>query len=217
MTDRDMRGYLDELVARYPDLAEQDGQIAAAFELMREAVSAGGKIIACGNGGSAADAQHMVGELMKRFEVSRPIDADLASRLCAVDPDLGGELAAGLEGTIPALALTGQDSLTTAVANDGAPGSADYAFAQQVAGLGREGDVLVAISTSGNSRNVLLAAVCARALGMKVVGLAGARGGRLAELADACVRVPRERVADVQELHLPVYHCWCRMLEASLF
>lgn len=189
-------------------------EIDAAFTLLRDAVTAGGKILTCGNGGSAADAEHIVGELMKGFTLKRPLTAAQVAALVAVCPENGARIAADLQRAIPAVSLVSQTALITAIANDNDP---NLIFAQQVLGLGRPGDVLIAVSTSGNSGNVIAAAQVARAFGLKVVALTGAGGGALAPLADVAIRVPATRVPAIQELHLPVYHELCARLEEALF
>jgi|GEM_PF-561661 len=189
-------------------------EIDAAFALLRDAVAAGGKILTCGNGGSAADAEHIVAELMKGFALPRPLTSDQVATLVAACPENGAALAARLQRAIPAVSLVSQTALISAIANDT---DADLIFAQQVIGLGRPGDVLLALSTSGKSRNVIAAAKVARAFGLKVVALTGADGGALAPLADVAIRVPASRVPAIQELHLPVYHELCARLEEACF
>lgn len=198
---------IDELYARYPQLRGCADEIAAAMEALLACYRNGGKVLTCGNGGSAADAEHIVGELMKKFRRPRAIDADIVAKLPA-------ELAAKLEGALPAVSLVSMSGILTAFANDVAW---ETAFAQQVYGLGQRGDVLIALSTSGNSANCVNAALVARAKGMKVVALTGADGGKLAELADAAIRVQETETYKVQELHLPIYHALCAALEAELF
>ena len=173
-----------------------------------------GKLLIAGNGGSAADAEHIVGELMKGFKKSRRLDEALAERLLRESPELGPDLIQHLQKALPAIAMDGHPALTTAYANDCAP---LMCFAQQVNGYGRTGDVLLAISTSGKSKNILYAAVTARALGMKVVGLTGGADSPLLPLCDVCVRVPLQETYQIQELHLPIYHCLCLMLEEYFF
>ena len=197
----------NELYERRPQLKDCAGSIAAAFDLLLACYRNGGKVLTCGNGGSAADAEHIVGELMKRFRLQRAIDADIAAKLPS-------ELSAKLEGTLPAVSLVSMSGILTAFANDVAW---ETSFAQQAYGLGQRGDVLIALSTSGNSANCVNAALVARAKGMKVVALTGADGGKLAELADAAIKVPETETYKVQELHLPVYHALCAALEAELF
>jgi len=172
----------------------------------------GGKLLVCGNGGSCADAGHIVGELMKSFKLRRPIKPEIREKLSAF-PD-GKSIAGSLEGALPAISLCSQAPLMTAFMNDA---DASLVFAQQVYGYGRPSDVLLAISTSGNSKNCLNAAMTAKALGMKVVSLTGAGGGKLAKLSDILIDVPETETFKVQELHLPVYHAVCAMVEADNF
>lgn len=202
------------LIERYPALEAAAEDIINAYLLMEESYSKGGKLLICGNGGSAADAEHIAGELMKGFKLPRNVSGDFSEKLTAVDGELGKVLADNLQGALPAIALDGHPALTTAYMNDCEP---LLCFAQQVNGYGSENDVLLGISTSGNSRNVLYAAVAAKAKGMKVIGLTGARESRLSELADVCIKVPQTETYMIQELHLPVYHCLCLMLEDRFF
>ena len=205
---------LEALLSRYPSLEVCKNDIVTAYNITAGCYIAGRKLLVAGNGGSAADAEHIVGELMKAFILPRKIDPSYAEMLVSVEPELGQVLAENLQGALPAIALDGHLALTTAYMNDCEP---LLCFAQQVNGYGRPGDVLLAISTSGNSKNVLFAAVAARARGMKVVGLTGARDSKLSALADTCIRVPEIDTYKVQELHLPIYHCLCLMLEESFF
>ena len=198
----------DNLIARYPALEGCRGDIEKATEIMAESFRAGGRLLVCGNGGSASDAQHIVGELMKSFVLPRKLPDAMREKL-------GDDyLSDNLQGALPAVSLIGEAALSTAYANDCAP---DLAFAQQVLGLGREGDVLLGISTSGNSKNVVYAAKVAKAQGMKVIMLTGAGGGKCAGLADAAVCVPEKETYKVQEYHLPVYHAMCLALEEEFF
>ena len=174
----------------------------------------GGKLLIAGNGGSAADSEHIAGELMKRFKTPRPVKKEFADKLIAIDPERGTQLANNLECSLMAIPLVAHEALTTAYIND-VDGLG--VFAQQLFGFGKEGDVFLGISTSGNSKNVLPATVVARALGIKVIGLTGAKGGELAEVADVAVKAPETETYMVQELHLPIYHCWCLMLEDKFF
>ena len=203
----------EELFARYPALAACHADIRAAFDALVAAYRAGGKVLCCGNGGSASDCEHIVGELLKKFKRHREIPADLKERLAAVGAE-GEQLAAKLEGSLPAISLVSQSGILTAFANDV---GWDEAFAQQVLGLARPGDVLIALSTSGNSRNCVLAATLARALSVRTLAFTGTAGGRLGELCDVTVRVPARETYQVQEFHLPVYHALCAMLEEELF
>jgi D-sedoheptulose 7-phosphate isomerase len=206
--------HLDELVSRYPVLSECRPDIEAAYGALVTAFAGGGKLLICGNGGSSADAEHIVGELMKGYLLPRPLPADLRARLIAASPELGPALAATLQGALPAINLAAGTALPTAFANDV---SAELAFAQAAHGHGRPGDVLLGISTSGNAANVKAALCVARAVGMKAIGLSGKDGGKMAALCDILIRVPATRTFEIQELHLPVYHCLCAMVEARFF
>lgn len=207
---------LNHLLIRYPVLQEQKEAIWKTFELIAESFSHRGKLLVAGNGGSAADAEHIVGELMKGFAKHRELSSDkqLYLRLEEMEPGTGRQILGKLQGALPAIALTGHLALTTAYANDVDP---LYGFAQQVYGYGNQEDVLLGISTSGNSRNVLYACMVAKAKGMKVAGLSGNDGGRLREFSDVLIGVPGTEVYEIQELHLPVYHCLCLMLEERFF
>lgn len=207
-------GPLDELVVRHPELLACRPDVEAAFELLARAFASGGKLLVCGNGGSAADADHIVGELMKGFRRERRPAGETAARLRAADPEVGPRLASRLQLGLPALNLAAGSALPTAFANDEDPG---LVFAQQVLGLGRPGDALLGISTSGSAPNVIAALVAARAVGMATVGLTGASGGRMRGRCDVLVAVPAQATYAVQELHLPVYHCLCAMLEDRFF
>lgn len=198
-----------------PDgLRHRDTDIGRAYEILEEAYASGRKLLVSGNGGSASDSEHIVGELMKEFKLKRRVFSDQAEALKEIDPELGQTLAEGLQGALPAISLTGHSSLTTAFMNDAMP---ELVFAQQVNGYGRPGDVYLGISTSGNSRNVLYAAVTAKAKGLKVIGLTGEKENKLMAYADVCIRVPETETFKIQELHLPVYHCLCLMLEQKFF
>lgn len=206
---------LADLPARYPALAECAQDLALAARLIVDAYRLGGKLLLCGNGGSASDAMHIVGELMKSFALPRPISAEARAALHArCDGERARYLSERLQGALPAISLVTEASLMTAYANDVAP---NLVFAQQVLGYGRAGDVLVALSTSGNSKNVLEAARVARALDLRVVALTGRTGGAVAALADACVRAPAEETFRVQEYHLPIYHALCLAVENEFF
>ncbi|WP_206214552.1 SIS domain-containing protein [Adlercreutzia sp. ZJ242] len=202
---------LDSLLERYPDMRSCEADVRAAADMLAGAFYAGNKLLVCGNGGSAADSEHVVGELMKGFRFKRPVDPAFLGAYRAAN---GEEAPAWLEGALPAISLVSHTALSTAFGNDEA---AVGVFAQQVYGYGRPGDVLLAISTSGNSANVVEAAKVARARGMRVVSLTGSAESDLSALSDVCVRVPRDEVFQVQELHLPVYHCLCAAVEAELF
>lgn len=206
--------HIDLLIERYPALNVCKQDITSAYQILEEAYSAGRKLLVAGNGGSASDSEHIVGELMKEFKMKRKIYAAQIDRLMKIDAEMGVVLADHLQGSLPAISLVGEPSLTTAFMNDAVP---VLIFAQQINGLGRAGDVFLGISTSGNSKNVLYAAVAAKSKGLKVVGLTGEKENRLMEFADVCIRVPEIETYKIQELHLPVYHCLCLMLEEKFF
>ena len=206
--------HIDLLIKRYPILAECRQSIIDAYLIMEETYEHDGKMLIAGNGGSAADSEHIAGELMKRFKTPRPVTPEFAEKLKAIDPVRGEQLAKNLERGLMAIPLVAHEALTTAYINDV---DGYGVFAQQLLGFGRPGDVFLGISTSGNSKNVIPATVVARALGMKVIGLTGAKGGELAQVADVAVKVPETETYMIQELHLPVYHCWCLMLEDKFF
>lgn len=205
---------LQILIERYPKLAVCKEDIRKAYVLLEEAFRNGMKLLVCGNGGSASDSEHIVGELMKEFKLKRKVYGSQAAALKEIDPELGQVLADNLQGALPAISLTGHSSLQTAFMNDVVP---ELVFAQQVNGYGNPGDVFLGISTSGNSKNVLYAAVNAKAKGLKVIGLTGCKENRLMKYTDVCIRVPESETYKVQELHLPVYHCLCLMLEEKFF
>ena len=191
-----------------------DEAVAQTIAAMISCYQRQGKLLVCGNGGSAADAEHIVGEMMKGFCLPRHLSDDDKARLASVASDDTELLATKLQYGLAALSLVSHSALITATANDQ---DGQLIFAQQVWGIGQAGDVLLAISTSGNSQNVLLAAKVARAKNILVVGLTGASGGRLAEVCDITVKVPSDRVAEVQEMHLPIYHHICASVEAHFF
>lgn len=205
---------LNLLTERYPELAGCRESIQRAYEILEACYAAGGKLLTAGNGGSAADAEHIVGELMKSFVLPRELDRSFCEKLLEADPALGETLKKHLQGAMPAIALDGHISLSTAYMNDCEP---LLCFAQQVNGFGTAGDVFLGISTSGNSQNIMYAAVTARAKGMPVIGLTGAKDSKLSAFADVCIRVPKTETYQIQELHLPVYHCLCLMLEERFF
>ena len=209
-----MDKHIDLLVNRYPVLESTRQDIKNTYIVLEECYKSKGKLLVAGNGGSAADAEHIVGELMKGFKLARKLDSSMQQKLIEQDEKLGQVLADNLQGALPAIALDGHPALTTAYMNDCEP---LLCFAQQVNGYGNKEDVFVGISTSGNSKNILYAAVTAKAKGMKVVGLTGEKESKLSEIADVCIRVPQTETYMVQELHLPVYHCLCLMLEDRFF
>lgn len=202
---------LSSLFERYPVLRVCEKDLRAAFDALAAVYRSGNKLLVCGNGGSAADSEHIVAELMKGFLKRRPISAADTAKLEAAG---GKEIANRLQGTLAAVSLPSQMSLLTATANDG---DFDLTFAQQVYGLGRPGDALLAISTSGRSKNVCNAVIVAKAFELKSIALTGRTGGDLAPLADIAIKVPSDNVAEIQELHLPVYHWLSTELEAEFF
>ena len=206
--------HIDTLIQRYPALALCKDDILTAYTTLCEAYTKERKLLVCGNGGSASDCEHIVGELMKEFKLKREVYKEQAANMKQIDEQLGSVLANHLQGALPAITLTSHSSLTTAFMNDSQP---ELVFAQQVNGYGKAGDVLLGISTSGNSMNVLYAAVTAKAKGLKVIGLTGQRDSRLKSLSDVCIQVPETETYKIQELHLPVYHCLCMMLEEHFF
>ena len=214
MVEKNVSKHLDLLVERYPVLANEKQDIVDAYTIIEKSYHNSGKLLIAGNGGSAADAEHIVGELMKSFMLKRKLPSDFANKLLEVNEKLGKVLSENLQSALPAIALDGHMSLTTAYMNDCEP---LLCFAQQVNGYGREGDVFLGISTSGNSKNVLYAATVARAKGMKVIGLTGEKDSKLSAFADVCIKVPQVETYKIQELHLPVYHCLCLMLEERFF
>ena len=205
---------LEELIGRYPILEPCRESIRQAYQALEECFLAGGKLLVAGNGGSAADSDHIVGELMKGFVKKRPLPDSLVQALKEADPQRGAELSQKLQGALPAIALTNHVALSSAFAND-VDGILSYA--QQVNGYGNRGDVFLGISTSGNAENVMYAAVTARAKGMKVIGLTGRDGGKLGAFADISIVVPKQETYQIQELHLPVYHALCLMLEKRFY
>lgn len=205
---------LEELMERYPELKEQRDNILAVYKVLEESYVNGGQLLVAGNGGSAADSEHIVGELMKAFIKPRKLDTTLQDKLKSIDKNLGEVLADNLQGALPSIAVTGHVGLSTAYLNDCNP---LLSFAQQVNGFGREGDVFLGISTSGNSENILYALVTAKAKGMKTIGLSGRDGGKMKEFCDEIIIVPEKETFKIQELHLPVYHALCLMLEERFF
>ena len=206
--------YIDLLILRYPQLIVAKDCIVEAYQILEESYTNDGKLLVAGNGGSAADAEHIVGELMKGFVNPRKLEAEYSDALITVNKELGRVLSENLQGELPAIALDGHLALTTAYLNDCEP---LLCFAQQVNGYGRKSDVFLGISTSGNSRNILYAATVAKAKGMKVIGLTGEKDSKLSEISDTCIQVPETETYKIQELHLPVYHCLCLMLEDTFF
>lgn len=206
--------HIDVLVQRYPELDNQKENIISAYNILEESYANGGKLLVAGNGGSAADSEHIVGELMKGFENDRKLSGEYKQKLENIDAEMGKVLGENLQGGLPAIALDGHLALSTAYMNDCEP---LLCFAQQVSGFGKANDVFLGISTSGNSKNILYAATVAKAKGMKVIGLTGAKDSKLSVMADVTVRSSQTRTYMIQEHHLPIYHCLCLMLEERFF
>ena len=205
---------LEHLIERYPVLGTVKAEIYEAYQILEACFLSGHKLLIAGNGGSAADADHIVGELMKGFVKKRAVSEIFAGELQAVDADRGAVLSKTLQEGLPAIALHNHASLNTAVLNDIA---GELMYAQQVNGYGVAGDVFLGISTSGNAANVYDAAVVAKAKGLKVIGLTGKDGGKLRSISDVAIVVPEQETYKIQELHLPVYHALCLMLEERFF
>lgn len=214
MLEGKLQKHIDLLLKRYTQLESIKRDIIDAYLVMEECYAHDGQLLLAGNGGSAADCEHIVGELMKSFNMQRPVTREYAAKLREADYKRGTELAKKLERGLRAIPLGAYEALFTAYINDV---DRDGVFAQQLLGFGRSGDVFLGISTSGNSTNILDAAIVARASGIKIIGLTGADGGELAEVSDVAVKVPATESYMIQELHVPVYHCWCLMLEEKFF
>ena len=203
----------EELFERYPVLEGIKTNVLNMFEIVNETYQIGGTLYCAGNGGSSSDSEHIVGELLKSFKKERGVDENIASSLLNYGED-GAYLLSKLEGSLPAVSLISQTGIITAFANDK---SWDTAVAQQLYGLGKSGDCLLVLSTSGNSKNCVYAVLLAKAKGIKTVAFTGEGGGRLKEICDECICVPERETYKVQELHLPIYHCFCAMLEEEFF
>ena len=205
---------LNELITRYPLLESIRDEIERAYNTIVECYENDGKVLIVGNGGSAADAEHIVGELMKGFVKNRTVSAEMQKALLELDPERGAGLIKNLQGGLPAICLNAHTSLNTAFANDKDP---VMSYAQQVNGYGKPGDVFIGISTSGNAENVMYAAITAKAKGLKVIALTGKNGGKLAKVSDVAMIVPEKETYKIQEYHLPIYHVLCLMLEDHFF
>lgn len=212
--DRRLNKHIELLIERYPKLKICKDEIIEAYFLMEESYMNGGKILIAGNGGSAADSEHIVGELMKAFKLPRLLSDDFKNKLKNENEELGTVLGNNLQGALPAIALDGHFALSTAYMNDCEP---LLCFAQQVNGFGNKNDIFLGISTSGNSKNILFASICAKAKEMKVIGLTGENSSKLSEIADVCIKAPSKETYMIQEYHLPIYHCLCLMLEDKFF
>ncbi|MGO4698416.1 SIS domain-containing protein [Paenibacillus sp. 2TAB26] len=209
-----MNRHLQALYAKYPDLKECLPEIQQSFSLLETCYRHNGKVLVAGNGGSAADSEHIVGELMKSFMLTRSVPETFRHQFTQLFPEEADEICNGLQGALPAISLVSQSAFMTAYANDV---DSDMVFAQQVYGYGNEGDVFLSLSTSGNSRNIIRALQIAKAKGMKTVGLTGKSGGKMKVLCDVTITVPYYETPDVQERHLPIYHTLCIMLEEVFF
>jgi len=206
--------YIQQLIQRYPALESVKNDISAAFEIIADSYTNGGKLLIAGNGGSASDAEHIAGELMKTFEKKRNLPDSFIMDIKKVNIEIADYLIPRMQPGLPTIALSGHASLNTACINDI---DGNITFAQQVYGYGKENDVLLAISTSGNSKNILYAAAVAKAKKLKIIALSGGLGGALKNFADVSIIVPETETFKIQELHLPVYHCLCQMLENHFF
>lgn len=202
-----MQPDLELLITRYPVLNDLEKEITTSFDLLKTCFKQNGKVLLCGNGGSASDSDHIAGELLKGFRSRRRLKEEDRQKY-------GDSMASNLQGSLPAIPLPSLTAVNTAFANDCDPA---YIYAQLTYGLGKSGDVLWAMSTSGNSTNVVLAAEVAKSQGMSVLSLTGRGGGKLKSLSDVCINVPEDETFKIQELHLPVYHCLCLMLETEFF
>ena len=209
-----MISFLEKMAEKHPDLKICLADIQQAYDLLEASFRRGGKLLLCGNGGSAADSEHIVGELMKGYLLKRPLPDALRRKLLEENPHTGEYLADHLQGALPAISLASQSALMTAFSNDVA---ADMAFAQQVYGYGQPGDVLLGISTSGNSKNILNALRVGRALGLHTIGLTGQSGGEMIGICDVTICAPAQDTPDVQEKHIAIYHALCAMLETTFF
>lgn len=206
--------HIELLFKRYPELERVKKDLINGYLIMEECYEKGGKLLVAGNGGSAADSEHIAGELMKRFKLPRPVSEEFANKLKKVDSIRGKNLAKNLECSLLTIPLVAHEALTTAYIND-VDGLG--VFAQQLFGFGKKGDVFLGISTSGNSENLMNAAIVARAMGIKIIGLTGENGGELAKIADVTIKAPSSETYMIQEFHLPIYHCICLMLEDKFF
>lgn len=205
---------IENLLNRYPAMEVCIGDVTAAAKMLIECFTHGGKLLVCGNGGSASDSEHIVGELMKTFMLERPLEPAMCEKLRSAYPEHAPHMIANLQRAVPAISLVSETALMTAYTNDN---SAEMAFAQQVLSYGRPGDILLGITTSGNSINVLHAARIARVSGVHVIALTGESGGKVKALSDVCICAPSAITYQIQEYHLPIYHCLCACVENELF
>lgn len=205
---------IQTLIERYPDLKPISQDLEAAFTIWKDSYANGNKTLICGNGGSASDSEHIVGELMKGFISRRPVNEEFRQELQDAYGQHGDYLANHLQGALPAISLSSQTSLLTAYGNDVA---FDMGYAQQVYGYGEPGDILIALSTSGNSTNIVHAAQIAKLRSLQVIGFTGSGGGKLAEICDVTIKIPDNETYRIQERHLAIYHTLCLMLEETFF
>jgi len=205
---------VQQFLVRHPELSVVESPLLKASGRLIACFTSGGKLLVCGNGGSAADAEHIVGELMKGFLLQRPVPEEHRNQFAAALGEEGETLVRNLQGALPAISLVSQTSLASAIANDT---SAEMIYAQQVYGYGKPGDALIGISTSGNAGNVIKAFQAGRALGMQTISFTGETGGRLSEISDISIRVPSDSTPEIQEFHVQVYHLLCSMIESEYF
>lgn len=206
--------FLDQMCERYPRLIIVKDSVRKAARMITDCYSGGGKLLVCGNGGSSADSDHIVGEMMKSFENKRPLDKKIRKSLIKISGTRGAYLEKNLEKGFPAISLSAHTALTTSICNDMDP---SLVFAQQVVAFGKENDVLIGISTSGNSQNIIDASITAKAMKMSVIGLTGKTGGKMKQYCDMMIAVPEKSTACIQELHLPILHTLCRIVEDFFF
>lgn len=205
---------IDKLIECYPALSVIKENLVIATNMIIETYNNGGQLLVCGNGGSASDSLHIVGELMKSFKLKRSIDDKTKERIMEMYPEDQDYLIHNLEGSLKAKSLVSETALMTAFSNDK---SAELCFAQQVYGYGEPGDTLLAITTSGNSSNVIYAAKIAHVKGVKVISLTGDTGGKIKPLSDCLLNVPQSETYQIQEYHLPIYHALCLAVEKEFY
>ncbi|MHB1275962.1 MAG: D-sedoheptulose-7-phosphate isomerase [Candidatus Humimicrobiaceae bacterium] len=209
-----MKKYLLNLIRKYPDIEECIPDINLTIELMIGSINCNGKVLTCGNGGSASDAEHIVGELMKGFIHPRNLESKEIESIMQLYPEIGNEIVKNLQKPIPAISLASNISFITAYSNDVNP---EYIFAQQVYGLGNKGDVLLCLSTSGNSKNVINAAMVAKVKGVNIIGFTGKSGGMLKGYSDVLIKAPSLSTPEIQEYHIAIYHAICAQIEEDIF
>ncbi len=205
---------LNELIDRYPTLLPIKDNIESVADEIIKCYENGNKLLICGNGGSCADSDHIVGELMKGFLKKRPISDELKLKMKSNNPEIEDSILNNLQMGLPAISLPSFTALNSAFCNDVDP---ELIYAQALMGLGQKDDILLCISTSGNSKNVYAAAKVGKALGLRIIGLTGATGGKLKEISDICITAPETETFKIQELHLPIYHYLCAKTEEHFF